>query len=140
MADLGIQFTSGTTLRPKAVLWTHANAVWGAEVNVAHMRLRHDDVTLTVLPLFHTNAQSYSMLSTLWAGGTIVLQPRFSASRFWDVSLRHQVTWISMIPFCVKALLAGKIPSDHHYRFWAPGAELPESRPRWVCRRWRGGG
>ncbi|MEZ5341387.1 MAG: hypothetical protein R2706_08040 [Acidimicrobiales bacterium] len=24
-ADLGIQFTSGTTSRPKAVLWTHAN-------------------------------------------------------------------------------------------------------------------
>ena len=67
-ADLGIQFTSGTTSRPKAVLWTHANAVWGAQVNVSHMRLDHADVTLAFLPLFHTNAQSYSMLSTLWVG------------------------------------------------------------------------
>ena len=31
MADLGIQYTSGTTSRPKAVLWTHANALWGAQ-------------------------------------------------------------------------------------------------------------
>ena len=82
MADLGIQFTSGTTSRPKAVLWTHANAIWGAQVNVAHMRLRLGDSTLIFLPLFHTNAQSYSLLSTLWVGGTIVVQPKFSASRF----------------------------------------------------------
>lgn len=126
MADLGIQFTSGTTSRPKAVLWTHANAIWGAEVNVAHMRLRPDDVTLTFLPLFHTNAQSYSMLSTLWAGATMVLQPRFSASRFWDVSLRHSVTWCSTIPFCVKAVLAQEVPADHRYRFWGSAVRLPE--------------
>lgn len=124
-ADLGIQFTSGTTSRPKAVLWTHANAIWGADVNVAHMRLRHDDVTLTFLPLFHTNAQSYSMLSTLWVGGTMVVQPRFSASRFWEVSLRHDITWCSLIPFCVKAILANEVPTEHSYRFWGPGVRLP---------------
>lgn len=28
-APFGIQYTSGTTARPKAVLWTHANALWG---------------------------------------------------------------------------------------------------------------
>jgi crotonobetaine/carnitine-CoA ligase len=124
-ADLGIQYTSGTTSRPKAVLWTHANAIWGAQVNVAHMRLRHEDITLVVLPLFHTNAQSYSMLSTLWTGGTVVLQPRFSASRFWDVSVRHRVTWCSLIPFCLRALREQETPPAHSYRFWAPAAELP---------------
>jgi crotonobetaine/carnitine-CoA ligase len=126
MADLGIQFTSGTTSRPKAVLWTHANVMWGAEMSAAHMRLRSQDVTLVILPLFHTNAQTYSMLPTMWTGGTVVLQPRFSATRFWEVSLRHQVTWCSMIGFCVKALLGGELPASHHYRFWAPAARLPE--------------
>lgn len=126
MADLGIQFTSGTTSRPKAVLWTHANVMWGAEMSAAHMRLRADDTTLVILPLFHTNAQTYSMMPTMWTGGTMVLQPRFSVSRFWEVSLLHQVTWCSMIGFCVKALLAGNLPASHHYRFWAPAARLPE--------------
>lgn len=126
MADLGIQFTSGTTSRPKAVLWTHANAIWGAQVNVAHMRLRLGDSTLIFLPLFHTNAQSYSLLSTLWVGGTIVVQPKFSASRFWDLSVKHQVEWCSMIPFCLKAIVAQTPPPNHNYRFWGPAVHIPE--------------
>ncbi|MDF2366726.1 AMP-binding protein [Sneathiella sp.] len=125
-ADLGVQFTSGTTSRPKAVLWTHANAIWGAQMNVAHMRLRHEDICLTFLPLFHTNAQSYSMLSSLWIGGTIVVQPKFSASRFWDVARRTGCTWSSLIPFCVKALLAQDPPPDHSFRFWGPAVRLPD--------------
>ncbi len=123
-ADLGVQFTSGTTSRPKAVLWTHANVIWGSQMNVANMRLTAQDVTLVFLPLFHTNAQSYSMLSSLWAGGSMVVQPKFSASRFWEVSRRHRCTWTSLIPFCVKALAGLETPKDHSYRFWGPAVRL----------------
>lgn len=130
LVDLGIQFTSGTTSRPKAVLWTHANVIWGMQMNCAHMRLTSADTTQVFLPLFHTNAQSYSMLSTLWSGGTMVVQPRFSASRFWDVALRNSVTWVSTIPFCVKAILAGEIPQDHHFRFWGCAVRMPEVEER----------
>jgi carnitine-CoA ligase len=125
LANLGIQFTSGTTSRPKAVLWTHANALWGAQMNALNIGLRHDDIALTFLPLFHTNAQSYSMLGSLWVGGTMVLQPRFSASRFWDVSIRNQCTWSSMVRFCVKALMQRKEAPSHRYRFWGPAVSLP---------------
>jgi crotonobetaine/carnitine-CoA ligase len=125
LRDLGVQFTSGTTSRPKAVMWTHANAIWAGRVSAAHMRIRHDDVCLTFLPLFHTNAQAYSMLATHWSGGTLVLQQRFSASRFWDVSKRHRVTWCSTIPFAIKALERQKVPR-HHYRFWGTAAYLPD--------------
>ena len=124
MANLAVQFTSGTTSRPKAVLWTHANALFGARVNAAHMRLVQDDITLTFLPLFHTNAQAYSMLGSLWGGGTMVLQPKFSASRFWPVSVKHNCTWSSMIPFAFKALAGQKVP-EHRYRFWGTGAQIP---------------
>jgi len=123
-ANLGIQFTSGTTSRPKAVLWTHANAIWGAQMNAAHMRLSGDDITLAFLPLFHTNAQSYSMLGSLWVGGSIVVQPRFSASRFWPVARKHKCTWSSLIPFCVKALLTREPPADHSFRFWGPAVRM----------------
>lgn len=130
LADLGIQFTSGTTSRPKAVLWTHANVVWGMQVNCAHMRLTSDDITQIFLPLFHTNAQSYSMLSTLWSGGTMVIQPRFSSSRFWEVAVRNRVTWASTIPFCVKAALSVDIPEDHRFRFWGSAVRLPDVEER----------
>ena len=115
---MGVQYTSGTTSRPKGVLWTHANALWGARVNAAHEDLRPDDIHLVHLPLFHTNAQAYSILATLWAGSTAVVMPRFSASRFWDISLRNRCTWTSVIPFCVKALMDLERPAEHFYRLW----------------------
>ena len=122
LAPCSVQYTSGTTSRPKAVLWTHANALWGARINAVHEDLRADDVHLVHLPLFHTNAQAYSVLATLWAGGTAVVLPRFSASRFWPLSLKHRCTWVSMIPFCIKALMAHDVPSRHHYRMWGAAA------------------
>jgi crotonobetaine/carnitine-CoA ligase len=124
--NIGVQYTSGTTSRPKGVVWTHANALWGAKLCAAHEDLRGDDVHLCYLPLFHTNAQSYSVLSTLWVGGTLVVQPRFSASRFWPVSLKHRCTWTSMVPFCLKALVEHPVPEKHFYRLWGNGvAALP---------------
>ena len=125
MRSLSVQFTSGTTARPKAVLWTHANGLWAGRISAAHMRLRRDDVALVFLPLFHTNAQGYSMLASHWSGGTMVLQPKFSASRFWEVSVAQRVTWCSTIPFAIKALAAQPVP-EHHYRFWGTAAHLPE--------------
>jgi carnitine-CoA ligase len=118
LAPFGIQYTSGTTSRPKAVLWTHSNALWGGRMSAFHENLTADDVQLTFMPLYHTNAQVYSVLASLWVGATIVLQPRFSASRFWPVSLKHKCTFTSMIPFCVKALLTNPIPESHNYRLW----------------------
>ncbi|MFN0304973.1 MAG: AMP-binding protein [Burkholderiales bacterium] len=118
VAPMSVQYTSGTTSRPKGVLWTQANALWGGRVNAAHEDLRPDDVHLVHLPLYHTNAQAYSVLACLWAGATAVIQPRFSASRFWNVSLANRCTWTSLVPFCVKALMDHPVPPAHHYRLW----------------------
>lgn len=118
LAPCSVQYTSGTTSRPKAVLWNHANALWGAKVNAAHQDLHEGDVHQTYLPLFHTNALAYSMLASLWVGASCVIQPRFSASRFWKVALEHGSTWTSTIPFCMKALLEHEIPKNHKFRLW----------------------
>lgn len=118
MAPFGIQYTSGTTSRPKAVLWTHANALWGARQSAAHEDLRTDDIQLIHMPLFHTNAQVYSVLASLWVGATCVLQPKFSASRFWPVSLKHGCTFTSVIPFVWNALRSQPVPRESCYRLW----------------------
>jgi carnitine-CoA ligase len=125
MRELGIQYTSGTTSRPKGVVWTHANALWGFRTNALHTGTRGDDVHMLHMPLFHTNAQAYSFGAALYAGGTCVVMPRFSASRFWSVSLKHKCTWASMIPFCVRALMAHDVPSQHQYRMWGGGVCEP---------------
>ncbi|MCC8937651.1 AMP-binding protein [Bradyrhizobium sp. Arg68] len=125
LAPCSVQYTSGTTSRPKAVLWTHANALWGAKINAAHQDLHASDVHQTYLPLFHTNALAYSMLASLWVGATCVIQPRFSASRFWPVALEHGCTWTSTIPFCMKALLEHEIPKQHKFRLWGTAVNEP---------------
>ncbi len=122
MAPCSVQYTSGTTSRPKAVLWTHANALWGAKINAAHEDLHASDVHLVHLPLFHTNALAYSMLASLWVGGSCIIQPRFSASRFWTVAAEHGATWVSVIPFCIRALLEREIPKSHGFRYWGAAA------------------
>ncbi len=122
--NLSVQFTSGTTSRPKAVLWTHANGLWAARAGSDHLGLRRDDSTLVFLPMFHTNAQGWCMLPTVWSGGTFVLQPKFSASRFWELSMKYALTWLSTIPFTLKAVMDQPVP-DHHYRIWGVGAHLP---------------
>jgi crotonobetaine/carnitine-CoA ligase len=120
-----VQYTSGTTARPKAVLWTHANALWGAKVNAAHEDLRPDDIHLVHLPLFHTNALAYSILASLWVGATAVVMPRFSASRFWPTALAHRCTWTSVVPFCTRALMEREIPKQHHFRLWGNAVSEP---------------
>ena len=125
MLPVSIQFTSGTTSRPKAVVHTHANALWGGRSCSQNHQMDSTDVYLVFLPFFHVNAQSWCIWSTLWVGGTFVLQPKFSASRFWELSLNYKCTRASMIPFCMKAIGPQPVP-EHHYRTWTTGVILPE--------------
>lgn len=127
VAPASVQYTSGTTERPKAVVWTQANCLWAGQVGAAHQGLTPVDVNLLHLPLFHTNGLSYSFLSSLWSGGQVVLVPRFSASRFWDVSLRYAATWTSVVSFCVRALATQEAPTGHAYRGWGSSATITPS-------------
>jgi crotonobetaine/carnitine-CoA ligase len=117
-SPLTVLFTSGTTSRPKGVLWTHANGLWGARLGALQEALGEDDVHFVFLPLFHVVALSWSILPTLWAGGSAVLVPRFSASRFWDTALAWRCTFASMVPFCTAALARQAVPERHHFRTW----------------------
>ncbi len=126
LAYNSVQYTSGTTSRPKGVLWTHANAIFAARSNAQVCMIRPADIGHVFLPLYHTNALCYSHLATLWAGATIVLQPRFSASRYWDCVVGHRCTWGIQIPFALKALMSRPIPPQHPVERWGLGAHNPE--------------
>ena len=130
MLPVGIQYTSGTTSRPKAVVHTHANALWGGMSGSSNLGIDASDVYLCFLPCFHVNAQSWTFWTMAWAGGTVVLQPKFSASRFWEVSVKHKCTRASMIPFCFKAIGALEIP-EHFYKSWSTGVKLHGVEDYW---------
>lgn len=125
MRPVGILFTSGTTSRPKAVVHTHANALWAARLGPRNIDLTGDDTYLVYLPFFHVNAQSWSIWTALGVGASVVLQPKFSASRFWEVIAKHRVSHLSLIPFVFKAVGGQPIP-DHGVRVGVFGLIMPE--------------
>src|SRR5260370_12694678 len=86
------------------------------------------------------NAQGYSGLASLWGGGTVVLQPKFSASRFWPVSLKHRCTWTSVVGFCTRALQEHPVPEHHHYRNWGMAVCAPPTDAKFRVKTigWRG--
>ncbi|MDH3708160.1 MAG: AMP-binding protein, partial [Acidimicrobiia bacterium] len=134
MAPVGIMFTSGTTSRPKAVVHTHANALWASRVGPTNIAMHPDGVYLIYLPFFHVNAQSWSMWSTLGVGGTVVLQPKFSSSRFWEVVVKHSVTHISLIPFVFKAVAGQERPADSTLEVGVFGLVMPVLEGLMGCR------
>lgn len=92
-----IIYTSGTTGRPKGVLLTHGNLLTNAREIAAWLQLTEDDRALMIMPLFHVNALMTTGLAALWAGASIVLAPRFSASRHWQTISRYGVTYFGSV-------------------------------------------
>ena len=59
-------FTSGTTNKPKAVVHTHANAIWAGRLGSGNIDLGPEDRYLIYLPFFHVNADVYKRQPRWW--------------------------------------------------------------------------
>jgi long-chain acyl-CoA synthetase len=101
-----IIYTSGTTGKPKGCLLTHGNLLANARQIVEWLGFTGDDRLLTVMPLFHMNAVSVTTMSALYAGGSTVVSPRFSASRFWHIVSDYGVTSFGSVATMLSMLLA----------------------------------
>ena len=110
--EISIQYTSGTTSKPKGVVLTHANYVYGGEVMEKAMRVGPDDRHLVVLPLFHAGAQLHAVLPMLLAGGSLVTVDRFSASRFVEQAIRYDATLAALFAAPIRMLLAQPRSTD----------------------------
>ena len=87
-----IQYTSGTSGRPKGVMLTHANIAWNCFNILLEVDIASDDVALVVAPMFHTAALNAVFLPGFLKGGTSVLMRGFDPERVLDVIAEHRVT------------------------------------------------
>jgi carnitine-CoA ligase len=102
---LAILYTSGTTGPSKGVCCPHAQYFWWGLNGVRNLEIREGDVLATTLPLFHTNALG-TFHQALLSGSTLVAEPRFSASRFWQRLLERRATLTYVLGAMVPILLA----------------------------------
>jgi len=99
-----LMYTTGTTSAPKGGMLTHDNLVWNARVSGEIRRLGPKDVVLAVLPGTHIYCYSSGILSTLAAGATILLQPRFAPNAVLQ-ALGQGVTVLPAVPQMYQSLV-----------------------------------
>jgi long-chain acyl-CoA synthetase len=99
-----ILYTSGTTGTPKGAELSHSNMVMNARLT-DNMIPGGDDVTLIVLPLFHSFGQTVQMNAGFYTGATLTLLPRFDPDATLGIMVRDNVTLFAGVPTMYWALL-----------------------------------
>ena len=92
-----IVYTSGTTGFPKGAMHSQRSFLTGGEAFVQRVYLQDDDRVMVVLPMFHINANFYSVAGTLAAGASLVIVPKFSATTFWQSAADTGATEVNII-------------------------------------------
>jgi acyl-CoA synthetase (AMP-forming)/AMP-acid ligase II len=129
-ATATINYTSGTTARPKGVQLTHRNLWLNAAVFGLHARISDDDVYLHTLPMFHCNGWGMPYGITGVGGQHIVLRQIDGAEILRRVE-RHGVTFLCCAPAVLNMVLDaalqwdGPIPGRDRVRLVCAGAPPP---------------
>ena len=100
---LSINYTSGTTSRPKGVMITHRNAYLNAVGTLVHLPMRPGERYLWTLPMFHANGWTFTWIVTA-IGGTHVCLPKVDPARVYDLIRRERVALLCAAPTVLIAL------------------------------------
>src|SRR5918993_3018957 len=94
---LTINYTSGTTSRPKGVVITHRNAWTNAVGTLVHVPMTPADRYLWTLPMFHANGWTFTWIVTA-AGGTHVCLRKVEPAAVFDLCRRERITMMCAAP------------------------------------------
>ena len=100
-ADVALlQYTGGTTGRPKAAVLTHRNLRANAAQGRAWMPGLVDggEVVYAVLPLFHAYGLTLCLTFSMSIGATLVLMPRFDVDLVLEAMRRRPATFLPAVP------------------------------------------
>ncbi|KAI9304887.1 hypothetical protein BJ944DRAFT_180932 [Cunninghamella echinulata] len=109
-------YTSGTTGMPKAAISQHSRVNFAMIMYSGVAGVTKNDRVYCVLPIYHSSGLIVSCSVTLFAGGTIVLGRKFSASRFWNDCVDYKVTAFTYIgEFCRYLLSQPSHPQERNH-------------------------
>ena len=123
-------YTSGTTGRPKGVIYTYRMAV-ANYVNIGSaIDIRSTDTTLNFLPIFHTAGINLHSLPTLFQGGRVLVLSGFNAEAVVTLLEARRLDTFFAVPTIYQALLDhprfGAAPLGHVRHWGCGGAPLPD--------------
>ena len=94
---LTINYTSGTTSRPKGVMITHRNAYMNSVGTLVHQPMTCADRYLWTLPMFHANGWTFVWTVTA-AGATHVCLRKVEARAVFELIAKERVTMLCAAP------------------------------------------
>jgi fatty-acyl-CoA synthase len=94
---LTINYTSGTTARPKGVMITHRNAYMNAVGTLVHVHMTPAERYLWTLPMFHANGWTFTWIVTA-VGGTHVCLRRVEPAKIFAELKRESITMLCAAP------------------------------------------
>src|SRR6266513_2122497 len=94
---LTINYTSGTTSRPKGVMITHRNAWMNSIGTLLYAPMTCADRYLWTLPMFHANGWTFVWTVTA-AGATHVCLPKIDPRAIFELMAREQITMLCAAP------------------------------------------
>jgi fatty-acyl-CoA synthase len=109
-ALIALNYTSGTTGRPKGVMYHHRGAFLQAAAMAYHGAITTSTVHLWTLPMFHCNGWAYTWAVTA-GGGVHVCLPKVDPARIWQLIDDEGVTSLNGAPTVLIDLAAH--PSAH---------------------------
>jgi fatty-acyl-CoA synthase len=112
---LTINYTSGTTSRPKGVMITHRNAYMNSVGTLVHEHMTSADRYLWTLPMFHANGWTFVWTVTA-AGATHVCLPRVDPRRVFELTGQERITMLCAAP----TVLISLANADEDVRRTAP--------------------
>ena len=116
---LSINYTSGTTARPKGVMITHRNAAMNTIGTLIHLPMPVGARYLWTLPMFHANGWTYTWTVTAAAGTHVCLRKVDPATIFGLIRDEH-VSWLCAAPTVLISLASapasvrGEVPAGVH--------------------------
>jgi fatty-acyl-CoA synthase len=127
-----INYTSGTTARPKGVQLTHRNCWVNAAMLGWHVQVSDRDVYLHTLPMFHANGWGMPWVTAAMGCPQVVLR-KVDGHEILRRVERHRVSLLCAAPAVVNAVLdglpswEGPVPGHHRVRVVVAGAPPPSS-------------
>ncbi len=101
-----LQYTGGTTGRPKGVNILHRQIAWNIAQREALLPTRRQaEVVLCTMPLFHVSAVAMALHLCLYARGELVIHRRFHAQDVLKAIRTHRVTLMPAAPAIFHDLL-----------------------------------